>query len=74
MTDYSDTRNSKLNVLIMDCVKLIDQNLANMNILNKHEISFLYFTKSMLLDKLPEYSKQAEESASKSVKYIFIFS
>ncbi len=52
----------------MEAVKLIDHNLQNINVLNKTEISFLYFTKSMCLDKLPEYSKQAEESASKSVK------
>ncbi len=51
----------------MDAVKLMDQNLQNINALNKNEISFIYFTKSMCLDKLPEYSKQAEESASKSV-------
>ena len=38
------------------------------NILNKTEISFLFFTKSLCLDKLPDYSKNAEESASKSVK------
>ncbi len=58
----------------MDAVKLIDQNLQNINTLNKNEISFLYFTKSMCLDKLSEYSKQAEESASKSVREIYNFS
>lgn len=66
-TDYSQERNNKLNTPIMEAVKMIDQNLQNINVLNKTEISFLYFTKSMCLDKLPEYSKQAEESASKSV-------
>ena len=55
----------------MDIIKLIDSNLQNSNILNKTEISFLYFTKSLCLDKLPDYSKGAEESASKSVKIIF---
>lgn len=54
----------------MEAVKLMDLNLQNINGLNKTEISFLYFTKSMCLDKLPDYSKQAEESASKSVKLI----
>lgn len=52
----------------MEIIKLIDYNLQNSNILNKIEISFLYFTKSLCLDKLPDYSKSAEESASKSLK------
>jgi hypothetical protein len=52
----------------MEIMKSIDENLQNSNILNKTEISFLFFTKSLCLDKLPDYSKQAEESASKSVK------
>lgn len=51
----------------MDFVKIIDKILENINQLSKKEIGFLYFTKSMTLDKLPEYSKVAEESASKSV-------
>ncbi len=71
-TDYSQERNDKLNSVIMEAVKLMDLNLQNINGLNKTEISFLYFTKSMCLDKLPDYSKQAEESASKSVKFIII--
>ncbi len=54
----------------MEAVKIIDTSLQNSNILNKNELAFLYFTKSHLLDKLPEYSKQAEESASKLVRLI----
>jgi hypothetical protein len=56
----------------MDLTKLIDEVLQNQNILNKTELAFLYLTKSITLDKLPEYSKQAEESASKSVNRNFI--
>ena len=37
------------------------------NTLSKVETGFLYFAKSVLLDKLPDYSKQAEEAATKSV-------
>jgi hypothetical protein len=51
----------------MELIKIIDEILQNSNILNKTELAFLYFTKSFCLDKLPDYSKQAEESASKSV-------
>lgn len=68
-TNYSSTRNDLLKSAIMEIIKIIDENLQNTNILNKTEISFLYFTKSMCLDKLPDYSKHAEESASKSVSY-----
>ena len=66
-TNYSISRNDLLKAKILDIIKHLDQNLQNSNILNKIEISFLYFTKSICLDKLPDYSKQAEESASKSV-------
>ena len=52
---------------IADVIKIIDESLQNSNILNKTELAFLYFTKSHCLDKLPDYTKQAEESASKSV-------
>lgn len=69
-TNYSDTRNEMLKNKIMEIIKMLDENLQNCNFLNKTEISFLYFTKSMCLDKLPDYSKQAEESASKCVKLI----
>jgi hypothetical protein len=72
-TDYTSTRNEQLKTKIMDLIKLIDDNLQNTNMLNKIEISFLYFAKSMCLDKLPDYSKQAEESASKSV-FIYVIS
>jgi hypothetical protein len=57
----------------MEAIKIIDNSLQNSNILSKNELAFLYFTKSHSLDKLPEYSKQAEESASKLVR-IFNFS
>lgn len=67
-TNYSESRNESLKTYIMDAVKIIDNSLQNSNILNKNELAFLYYTKSHLLDKLPEYCKQAEESASKLVK------
>lgn len=56
----------------MDLLKIIDVNLQNSNQLDKTEISFLYLVKSLSLDKLPQHSKEAEESASKSVYYIQI--
>lgn len=65
--DYSSERNQNLTEHIMKAIKLIDSNLQTPNSLSKQELSFLYYSKSMLLDKLPEYSKTAEESASKSV-------
>ncbi len=67
-TDFSNMRNEFLKTDIMEAIKIIDYSLQNTNILSKNELAFLYFTKSHILDKLPEYSKQAEESASKLVK------
>ena len=67
-TDFSENRNDTLKTIIMDLIKLIDENLQNSNILSKNEIAYLYFLKSLSLDRLPDYSKQAEESASKSLK------
>jgi len=67
-TDFSESRNETLKTLIMDLIKIIDENLQNSNILSKNEIAYLYFLKSLSLDRLPDYSKQAEESASKSLK------
>jgi tetratricopeptide (TPR) repeat protein len=54
----------------LELTKVIDEILQNQNILSKKELAFLYFTKSISLDKLPEYSKQAEDSASKSVNIL----
>lgn len=68
-TDYSNDRSDNLKKLIFEIIKIIDDNLQNSNILAKNEIAFLYLTKSLCLDKLPEYSKIAEESASKSVLF-----
>ena len=70
-TDYSKERSENLKNRIFELIKYIDENLQNSNILSKNEMSFLYFTKSLGLDKLPEYSKIAEESASKSVIKFF---
>ena len=70
-TNYKTERNELLKTSIMSLLKLIDSNLQNSNQLTKEEISFLYFIKSLSLDKLPEYSKQSEESASKSVYIIY---
>ncbi len=66
--DYSEKRNEVLKEKIIEIIKIIDENLNNTNFLTKQEISFLYFIKSLCLDKLPEYSKIAEDSANKSVK------
>ena len=57
---------------IMEIIRIIDENLQNTNSLTKTEISFLYFTKSLCLDKLPDYSKSSEESASKSVRKMIL--
>lgn len=70
-TNYKTERNELLKTSIMSLLKLIDSNLQNSSQLTKEEISFLYFIKSLSLDKLPEYSKQSEESASKSVYIIY---
>ena len=70
--DYSNDRGENLKKFIFEIIKIIDENLQNSNILSKNEISFLYFIKSLCLDKLPEYSKIAEESASKSVNFYII--
>jgi hypothetical protein len=72
--NFTNSRNELLKNFIMDAIKIIDNSLQNSNILNKNELSFLYFIKSHCLDKLPEYSKQAEESASKLVRKILISS
>lgn len=72
-TNYMTERNDLLKSQIMSLLKIIDANLQNSSHLSKDEISFLYFVKSLSLDKLPEYSKESEESASKSVSYISLF-
>ena len=72
-TNYQKERNDLLKDKIMTLINIIDSNLQNGSQLSKEEISFLYFVKSLSLDKLPEYSKESEESASKSVRNIFIF-
>ena len=70
-TNYQKERNELLKKEIMSIINLIDSNLQNGSQLNKDEISFLYFVKSLSLDKLPEYSKESEESASKSVIFLY---
>jgi hypothetical protein len=70
--DYSEKRSEILKEKIIEVIKLIDENLNNPNVLTKQEISFLYFIKSLCLDKLPEYWKVAEDSANKSVKNYLI--
>lgn len=67
-TDYSNDRNNLLKKEILDSIKILDEYLSNINILCKAEVSFIYFCKSFLLDRLPEYSKVAEDSATKSLK------
>ena len=71
-TNYEKERNDLLKSQIMSLIKIIDANLQNGSQLSKEEISFLYFVKSLSLDKLPEYSKESEESASKSVSSAII--
>ena len=66
-TNYKTERNEILKTSIMSLLQYVDSNLQNSNQLSKEEISYLYFIKSLSLDKLPEYSKESEESASKSV-------
>ena len=65
--DYSEKRVALLNEQIMAVCDIIDSNLDCSNNLTKEELSFLYFSKSLCLDKLPDYSKKAEESADKNV-------
>jgi hypothetical protein len=67
-TDYSAERNNLLKKEILNSIKILDEYLSNINILCKAEVSFIYFCKSFLLDRLPEYSKVAEDSATKSLK------
>ena len=67
-TNYKQERNNLLKDSIFELLKLIDSTLQDGSVLSKYEISCLYCIKSFALDKLPEYSKQSEESASKSLK------
>lgn len=72
-TYYKPERNSLLQSNISNLLKLIDSNLQVSKELSKDEISFLYYLKCSSLDKLPEYTKESEESVNKSVttkKYI----
>ena len=70
-TFYKNERNALLQTNISNLIKLIDEHLQNSNQLSKEEVSFLYFIKCLSLDKLPEYTKESEESVNKSVrKYI----
>ena len=66
-TFYKNERNELLQSNISNLIKLIDQHLQNSNQLSKEEISFLYFIKCLSLDKLPEYTKESEDSVNKSV-------
>ena len=73
-TFYKKERNELLQTNISNLIKLIDEHLQNSNQLTKEEISFLYFIKCLSLDKLPEYTKESEDSVNKSVrKYIYKF-
>jgi hypothetical protein len=67
-TNYKTERNELLKTSILELIKIIDDNLQLSNTLSKEEISFLYSVKSFALDKFPEYTKESEDSASKSVK------
>ena len=67
-TNYKTERNELLKTSIVELIKIIDDNLQLSNTLSKEEISFLYSVKSFALDKFPEYTKESEDSASKSVK------
>ena len=67
-TNYKTERNELLKTSILESIKIIDDNLQLSNTLSKEEISFLYSVKSFALDKFPEYTKESEDSASKSVK------
>ena len=67
-TNYKTERNELLKTSILELIKIIDDNLQLSNTLSKEEISFLYSVKSFALDKFPEYTKESEDSASKSIK------
>jgi hypothetical protein len=67
-TFYKNDRNDLLQSNISNLIKLIDEHLQNSNQLSKEEISFLYFIKCLSLDKLPEYTKESEDSVNKSVR------
>lgn len=67
-TYYNSDRNNLLKEQIMSGIKIIDDYLLNIHNLTKNEISFLYYSKTQLFDKLPEYNKIAEDSANKSLK------
>ena len=67
-TFYKNERNELLQSNISNLMKLIDEHLQNSNQLSKEEISFLYFIKCLSLDKLPEYTKESEDSVNKSVR------
>ena len=69
-TNYSSTRKDAIKDICMKGINIIDDNLKNKSIylLSKNENSFLTFAKAWLFDKLPEYSKTAEDSANKSIK------
>ncbi len=67
-TFYKNERNELLQTNITNLIKLIDEHLQNSNQLSKEEISFLYFIKCLSLDKLPEYTKESEDSVNKSVR------
>ena len=68
-TNYTIERNNLLKEEILSSIKILDEYLSNINQLSKQELSFIYYSKSIILDKLPEYSKIAEESANKSLKF-----
>ena len=67
-TFYKNERNELLQSKISNLIKLVDDHLQNSNQLTKEEISFLYFIKCLSLDKLPEYTKESEDSVNKSVR------
>ena len=69
-TFYKKEREEKLEESINKLIKLIDAHLQSNKQLSKEEISFLYFIKSLSLDKLPKYSKESEDSVNKSVSTI----
>lgn len=65
---FSFQRNEILKGKLSNIVKIIDEYLSNQNILSRQELAFLYFVKSLVLDKSPEFSKICEECANKSLK------